>query len=244
MFPRSSSLLLLPLLGLPLAGCSVLDKTKAEVVDAGHDAAVALVILEAGAPPPLPVIPSNVNQVARFPDEVSANETEAKIADPAVSARNSVPGGALVATLRLGTPVTQIAKHESFILCEFADPKNGANHLEGWLAEQAFVAGPTIPGKAACPHGKTLLIADEQEFCGTTCKSDADCKDPGLACVGKANLVAKGKAGDETSTCTLRSTPALPPAPGPVFPPAPGPAPFGVGRGGDGGVLFRFPVRR
>ena len=189
------------LFALPLLGCPV-HHEAATAVDAGViDAGVAVLVpLDAGAPPVAP--PANVNQVGRFPDESSLNDAIAKIADPNVSARNAVPGGALVATLRIGTPVTQVAKHETFILCVFSDPKNAARNLEGWVAEQAFVPGPTIPSKSACPAGQTRLMIDEQDFCGRVCKSDGDCQG-GLTCSGKASLFASGKTGAEVTTCTV-----------------------------------------
>ena len=146
--------------------------------------------------------PENENQIGRFPDEASLNDVAAKIADPNVSARNAVPGGALVATLRIGTPVTQVAKHETFILCTFADPKNAVRTLEGWVAEQAFIPGPTVPSKAACGPGQTRLVVDEQDFCGKVCKSDGDCQS-GQVCIGKASLFVNGKVGAEVATCTL-----------------------------------------
>jgi hypothetical protein len=187
------------LLSLSVAACS--RKEEATKTDAGPvDAAVA--VLDAGAPAAPPAAADNVNEVGRFPDEQALSDVAAKIADPSVSARNAVPGGMLVATLRLGTPVTQIATHEKFILCVFPDPKNPTHNLEGWIAEQAFVPGPTIPSKAACGAGQTRLMADEQDFCGKVCKADGDCPS-GQACVGKASLFANGKMGAEVSTCTL-----------------------------------------
>ncbi len=182
-----------------LCGCSSI-RHEATSADAGaRDAAVA--VLDAGAPPI--AAPENVNQVGRFPDEVTLNDAPAKILDKSnVSARNAAPGGMLVATLRLGTPVTQIAKHESFILCTFPDPKSPTRTLEGWIAEQAFVAGPTVPSKAICPPGKARLVFDEQDFCGRVCKSESDCQS-GQTCTGKASLFANGKVGAEVTTCTI-----------------------------------------
>jgi hypothetical protein len=206
-------------IALALAGCSLVHHETAGV-DAGVvDAAVAVLVIDAAPPPPPP--PDNVNEVGRFPDEVSLNETAAKIADANVSARNAVPGGALVATLRIGTPVTQVAKHESFILCTFADAKNPARILEGWVAEQAFVPGPTLPNKAACPTGQTRLMFDEQDFCGRQCKAQSDCPS-GQVCTGKASLFVNGKVGAEVATCTLPLTPSPTPsasaAPAPLIP--------------------------
>jgi hypothetical protein len=203
MVPRSPFIaLLLPLFALSLSSCS--HKGEVAKTDVGAtDAAVT--VLDAGpsvAPPPAP---ENVNEVGRFPDEQALGNVAAKIADPNVSARNAVPGGVLVATLRIGTPVTQIATHDKFILCIFPDPKNATHDLEGWVAEQAFVPGPTVPSKAACGTGQTRLMIDEQDFCGRVCKNDSDCTS-GQACIGKASLFANGKMGADVTTCTIPSS--------------------------------------
>jgi hypothetical protein len=236
--PRSSvasltRLSTLAAVGLPLVvalgGCSLMHH-EAAAGDAGpSDAAAVVAVIDASvAPPPTP---DNVNQVGRFPDEVAIGDVAAKIADPNVSARNAVPGGALVATLRLGTPVTQIAKHDTFILCVFPDPKSSTRTLEGWIAEQAFVPGPTVPSKASCPVGQVRLIvtADDQDFCGRVCKNDSDCQS-GQVCSGKANLFANGKPGADVDTCTMPLPGA--PAPSNAGKPVPGiqvPPPAGKG---------------
>jgi hypothetical protein len=155
------------------------------------------------APPP---VPDNVNQVARFPDEASLNNANVKIADPHVAARNSVPGGTLVATLAIGTDVVEIASHDNFVLGSFNDPKNASHTLEGWIAQAAFVPGPTPPPKGTCGAGQVMLVSEEQDFCGRACKGDKECPS-GQTCSGKANLYVAGKTGAETDTCTI-------PAPG------------------------------
>jgi hypothetical protein len=220
MLVRSSSLLALALAVCLLAACSLVKHEGAQAtVDAGAvdaaPASVVLTVIDAGPAPTMEPQPENVNEVGRFPDEVSLNDTPAKVADANVSARNAVPGGALVTTLKQGEPVTQLAKHGNFVLCSFADPKNPSKTLEGWVAEQAFVAGPTVPSKAPCPSGQTRLIFEDQDFCGRTCKADPDCT-TGQVCTGKANLFANGKAGAETATCTIPLTPAATPTTSPT----------------------------
>lgn len=201
---RLSSLFALSLAAPALGGCSLMHHGAAAGDGGAGDGAAAVAVVDAGAPPP--ATPANVNEVGRFPDEVSLNDAPAKILDPNIPARNAVPGGALVATLRLGTAVTQVAKHESFILCVFPDPKNPGRNLEGWVAEQAFVAGPAVPSKGSCPPGQTRLVFDEQDFCGKICKSDGDCHG-GQVCAGKGNLLPSGKGdagpGAEVTTCTV-----------------------------------------
>ncbi len=187
------------LLALALVGCE--HREEASKVDAAPSAP-PMVVLDAAPPTPPTPVATNVNRVARFPDEQALNNAAAKVADPSVAARSYVPGGALVTMLKLGTPVVQIAKHEGFVLCTFPDPKNASAELEGWIAEQAFVAGPTVPSKAACPKGQSMLMVDEQNFCGHVCKTDKECAH-GQTCTGSANLFASGKSGAQVSTCTI-----------------------------------------
>jgi len=152
-----------------------------------------------------PPTPDNVNQVARFPDEVSLNNTAAKIADPHQIARNSVPGGAVVATLNTGTDTVQIASHDNFFLCSFNDPKNAGHTLEGWISQGAFVAGRRRR-RPRVPAGQVKLEFEDAYFCGRECKVDKDCPG-GQSCSGSANIITNGNAGAPTATCTI-------PAPG------------------------------
>jgi hypothetical protein len=218
------------LASLGLFGCSMLHH-GATATDGGttDGAPAASLVVDAAAPAPPPT-PDNVNQVGRFPDETPVNDVEAKVADPSIVARNAAPGGAAVATLRFGTPVVEIAKHETFLLCSFADPKNPTHTLEGWIAEQAFVAGPTVPSKAGCSTGQTRLMFDEQDFCGRVCKNDSDCQ-AGQVCEGKANVLVGGKPGAEVTTCTVSPNGA--PAAGP-----PAILPAGAGNACTAGYLY------
>jgi hypothetical protein len=201
-------------LALSSAACSMLHSgasTDAGVADAG----VAVAAIDAAPPSALPPVPDNVNQVARFPDEVSLNNATVKIADPHQVARNSVPGGALVATLNVGTETIQISSHENFVLCSFSDPKAPGHTLEGWIAQGAFVPGPTPAPTTGCQAGQVRLEFEDSYFCGRECKVDKDCQ-TGQSCSGRANLFTNGKVGAQVDTCTIPApgtTPSLPTTP-------------------------------
>ena len=183
-----------------MLGCS----RQAESFDAGGNPAPVVLDAQPPGPPDVVITATNVDEVARFPNEAKLHGEIGKIADPQISARNSVPSGSVVATLRMGTQVTQVSRHDTFLLCQFADPKNPQQTLLGWIGEQAFIPGPTVPRKLGCPRGQTLLEFDEQDFCGRACTSDADCTG-GLVCSGRANTVVSGKPGPEVATCTVRA---------------------------------------
>ena len=129
----------------------------------------------------------------------------AKIADAHATARNSVPGGTVVASLRQGEEVVQIAEHGKFVLCTFPDPKDATKRLEGWVADEAFKAGPTppLPKTATCPGTQVHLISDENVFCGDVCKEDKDCPASAPKCTGHANSYVDGKEGPAVTTCTV-----------------------------------------
>ncbi|HEY2511753.1 MAG TPA: hypothetical protein VGI39_12885 [Polyangiaceae bacterium] len=192
---------------LPLAGVVVVlgCSRPQESFDAGGNPAALVLDAQPPGPPPVTITATNVDDVARFPDEAKLHGEIGKIADAQVAARNSVPSGSVVAMLRLGTPVTQVSRHDAFLLCQFADPKNPQQTLLGWIGEQAFIPGPTVPRKLGCPRGQSLLEFDEQDFCGRVCRSDADCTG-GLVCTGRANTVVSGKPGPEVSTCTMTTS--------------------------------------
>ena len=178
---RSSFALVLVPFALSTLACSMLH--AGAKADGGTSDGGAVAVVNA-APNPPPPTPDNVNQVARFPDEASLNNTAAKIADPHQIARNSVPGGAIVATLNTGTDTVQIASHDNFFLCSFSDPKNAGHTLEGWISQGAFVAGPTPSPAAGCPAGQVKLEFEDAYFCGRECKVDKDCPG-GKSCSGE-----------------------------------------------------------
>jgi len=211
MIRRSPLVSLAALLPIAFVVVACHKNDAAAPTDAGAtDAGVAVV--DAG--PIVLAEPSNEASIGRFGDETKLADVAATIADPHANARNSVPGGALVASLRQGEAVVQIAQHDKFFLCTFPDPKDSTKRLEGWVADEAFKPGPTqpIPKTATCPNPQVHLMVDEQIFCGNICKEDKDCPG-GQRCVGQASSYVEGHAGPSVTTCTV-------PAGGSAAPPA------------------------
>jgi hypothetical protein len=81
---------------------------------------------------------TNSDNVARFPEETKIDHVAAKIEEHQAIARNSPPGGDVVATLPHGTEVTEIAQHGNFFLVTFDNPKDKSAHLMGWVSKDAF----------------------------------------------------------------------------------------------------------
>jgi hypothetical protein len=183
---------------LSATGC---PKKKTDNADGGDAAPVAVV--EAGPPASAP--PANAAQVARFPNETPLADV-AEDFDRDFNVRDAPPDGEIIAKLPKGTKVTQIARRERYYLITFDDPKDATRKLMGWVHEDAFKGAPP-PKKLACKAPEVLLFADAQ-FCGRTCKADADCKAAeGETCAGKAKLVgANGLPGAETQTCMAKKT--------------------------------------
>jgi hypothetical protein len=104
-------------------------------------------------------------------------------------------------------------------LATFSDPKNASHTLEGWIAQAAFGGGGAPSPRAGCPAGETTVESPGAgQFCGRVCKTDKECP-AGQTCSAKANLVVNGKAGAETSTCTLPGGPSpTPPSSAAVTP--------------------------
>jgi hypothetical protein len=198
---------------LALSAMVACSKKGNEAPDAAPPAP-SVAAVDAG-PPPMPE-PANDKSVARFGDEAALAQVKAQIADARATARTSVPGGTVVATLARNTAVTEIAQHEKWILAVFADPKNPSRTLEGWIGEESFKAGPTPPPPkgSGCPGKQVHLTSDEVIFCGQVCKADGDCPKH-QECSGSAHLLVDGGEGDPVQTCTM--------------------PPKGGGKGGDAG---------
>src|SRR3954454_25384993 len=99
-----------------LAGC---PKKKTVDDDAGAASDAAVAVVDAGPATP---VGSNASEVARFGDEAKVDSLAAKLEAPIAAVRKSPPLGDLVTTLKAGTQVTKIAKHETFFLITFANP--------------------------------------------------------------------------------------------------------------------------
>lgn len=130
-----------------VTGCDKL-KSLTGGGDAGEDATVDAAVTPAPvetasaavADPPA----KNAADIARFPAETKLGNAADKILALSAAARTVPRAGALVATLKSGTDVVKIAEHQDAVLVAFPDPKDPAEHLEGWVTKDAFVA-PAVP---------------------------------------------------------------------------------------------------
>jgi len=138
--------------------------------------------------------PSNASDVTRFPDEKKMNEAT-KLEWSSSKVRKK-PQGDQVAALAKGTAVTKIAEHQGFYLITFADPKDGAKQLEGWVYKDAFtpeVSMETTPVGGKCPEGMKLTeSAATGKVCSKTCTSNAQCKS-GFVCYSGTCISAQGE---------------------------------------------------
>jgi len=193
------------------AGCGFLKK-KDE--DAGADDAAAAAVdpdaAAAAATPPPAALPAatNVDDIARFPDETKLENVAATI-QRFSNAREVPVSGKVVSALGKGTAVTQIAQRKEFFLVVFDNPKDATKKLMGWVPADSFTAAPAVDAGVLaikCEAGQTALIGDTA-FCGKVCASDLDCPN-GQACKGASNKLVNGKSGEAVRVCTVFATAA------------------------------------
>ncbi len=196
---------------LSLAGmsaCGLLKKKGADEADAGEDAAVAEVV-DAAPPPAAAPVASNVDDVARFPDEKAIDNVAATI-QRITNVREIPAVGKVVATLAKGGTVTQVASRGTAFLVVFDNPKD-SKRVMGWVGQEAFTALPAVDAGVkvlTCTAPEIALISD-LPFCGRTCVNDPDCP-AGQACKGHANKFVNAKFGDAVGVCTVFNAPTAP----------------------------------
>ncbi len=189
---------------LSLAGmsaCGLFKKKGADEADAGEDAAVAEVV-DAAPPPAAAPVASNVDDVARFPDEKAIDNVAATI-QRVTNVREIPAVGKIVATLAKGGTVTEIASRGTAFLVVFDNPKD-SKRVMGWVGQEAFTALPAVDAGVkvlTCTAPEIALISD-LPFCGRTCVNDPDCP-AGQACKGHANKFVNAKFGDAVGVCTV-----------------------------------------
>jgi len=196
------NLFLLSILSLAgMASCGLFKKKGAGDADAGEDAAVEVV--DAAPPPAAAPIASNVDDVARFPDEKPIENVAATV-QRTTNVREIPAVGKVVATLAKGGTVTQVASRGTAFLIVFENPKD-QKRLMGWVGQESFTAQTVDAGVKVltCTAPEVPLISD-LPFCGRTCVNDPDCP-AGQACKGHANKFAKAKFGDAVGVCTVFS---------------------------------------
>lgn len=160
--------------------------------DAGSDAATAVVV-DAGAPIKI----ANEADIKRYPTDEKPLDGDATVLAPTAAARTAAPGGAIVATLKQGTTVTQLVEHNGNYLVTFDDPKDATRRLEGWVGKGAFQT-PKVVTKPAlkvpkCAAGEILSIGGDDGLpkCRKICQEDTDCTKP-AACEGLSGADDKG----------------------------------------------------
>lgn len=172
-----------------LTGCPKKGDANA---DAGNDGATAAVV-DAGAPIKI----ANEADIKRYPTDETALDGDATVLAPTAAARTAAPGGAIVATLKQGTNVTQLVEHNGNYLVTFDDPKDATRRLEGWVGKGAFQP-PKAVTKAVvkvpkCVAGEMLSIGGDDGLpkCRKSCQEDTDCTKP-AACEGLSGADEKG----------------------------------------------------
>ena len=209
-----------------MASCGLFKKKGADEADAGEDAAAAEVV-DAAPPPAAAPVASNVDDVARFPDEKPIENVVATI-QRTTNVREIPAVGKLVATLAKGGTVTQIASRGIAFLVVFDNPKD-QKRVMGWVGQESFTALTVDAGVKVltCAAPEVPLISD-LPFCGRVCVNDPDCP-TGQACKGHANRFANAKFGDAVGVCTVFSpgpvASAVPSGRGPLVTPPPPPLP-------------------
>lgn len=219
-----------------LVGCGLLQKLRGLGQEAGADGEVGVATetadaasaeqADSGAAPSY----ANEKAVKRFADEETVAAEESATEWPTTTLRTEPGTGSAVASLPKGTKCTKVAQRGHSALVSFADPKDAARTLLGWVSADAFVAGTTPPpatlnlgaGGAkkttgVCPAGLTLLV-DGDAFCAKTCKVDKDCKSvgTGLLCQGRAKPIVADGLGAPVAICVKAKPIAKPNPSGPA----------------------------
>jgi len=202
-----------------LFGCP--KKKGDEAGDAAAEAAAEPAAAADAAPAANAPSAKNTADVARFPGEQAIANEAAKTASVAI-ARTSPKGGNTVATLKVGTDVTKIATFQEQFLVTFADPKDAASTLMGWLGKEAFVAvvirdGGTDGGDAGikdggavdasvdagkvplkCAANQIAVVLGAEPVCKKKCTVDKDCTG---GAAGACGLAAAEKGGKAVHVC-------------------------------------------
>jgi hypothetical protein len=169
--------------------------------DAGADgAASASATPEAAAP-----VAANDSDVTKYPDQSNDYMAPlgAKITVNAHVEANTT--SKVVASIKAGTQVSEVADHAGYDLVVFPDPNDSTRNLEGWVTHTAFVAEHVVPvdggthvvdagpsptppatgfvcvkqiGPNKCPAGFAVSGA----VCRVPCSSPADCHGPDPKC--------------------------------------------------------------
>ncbi len=182
-----------------VVGCGLLKKKGAE-----EDASVAPVVADAvdAAPPPAAApIATNVDDVARFPDEKAIENVTATIQRNGTNVREIPLVGKVVVTLAKGGTVTEVASRGTAFLVVFENPKD-QKKLMGWVSQDAFTAQADAGIRVLVCKAPEVALLSDGPFCGRICSGDVDCP-AGQACKGAANKFTNAKLGDAVTVCTV-----------------------------------------
>lgn len=172
------------------------------------DAAPAVVSAPTASASAAPVV-VNEAKVTRYKDEAAMNVPVTVKHTPA-AVLTAMPKGDIVAQLKVGDAVTQLAERNGYYRVTFTDPANAKQLLSGWLDKFAFIDRPTPPKKKVpiCT-GDLILVMQGDMRCAKTCSDDAEC--PGGDCEVAAILHADGQPPENsasTTVCTPKAAPA------------------------------------
>ncbi len=187
-----------------LVACS-----RESAAPAVSDAAPAVVSVPTASVSAAPLV-VNEAKITRYKDEASMTVPVTVKHSPA-AVLTAMPKGDVVAQLKVGDAVTQLAERNGYYRVTFADPTNAKQLLSGWLDKFAFIDRPTPPKKKVptCT-GDLILVMQGDMRCAKTCSDDAEC--PGGDCDVAAILHADGQP-PENSASTTVCTPKAAPAP-------------------------------
>ena len=175
---------------LLLLGC---PSKQAAGTDAAAEAAVAV-----AAPVDAGPMATNEADVTRYPDEAKLDRVTVTILAPRATLLKAAPKGAVVATLKKGDGVQELAEHNGYFLVLAPDPKDATKKVMGWVAKFAFDE-PAVAKKAPVPKCTTegwMVVSDKSSpivpRCAQMCSDDTDC--PNHDC--GSSLVLNDKTGE------------------------------------------------
>ena len=214
-----------------VAGCPNKDSgagsTSADAAPAASSATAVVSGTPSATAKPARPTPVNAADVKRFPDEAKIADVETTLDWDNANVRKA-PQGDVVAVLKKGAPVVQVASHAFFYLVTFDDPKKSGQRLMGWVFQDAFkktaiaAAAPTHGSSCydnaagfcdapelQCPAGQKHFEF-EGDYCAKPCTADSDCA-PGNCSSEDHALMAHGKPIGRAHHCFYDNGATTPP---------------------------------